>query len=448
MIAPGQKKILILSYFFPPCNLTAAQRSLGWAKYLKEYGYYPVIITRNWEHHINGPDDMHHNSGKELIFEEHDGYEVYYVPFKGNLRDRLYSKYGKSKNRLLRKALSFFELIGHNYSNAWIPFSNMYDFADSYVRINKDVDTIIVTGNPFEIFRFGYLLNKKFNIPWIADYRDDWNTSEVNSSRGFADGILKKLSANTEKRWIETASCITTISPYYAKKISEFTKRPGHVLLNGFFPEDYDAYKNIPLEKEFTVVYNGMLYPSQDIEVFLDAFKKLVDTHPQYRSRIRLRFPGIKFLKDVASRVELYMGGYEDVIELTERIGRGEVLRIQAAAHVLLMVAHGSATGIPSSKIYEYLGLGKPVLICPSDGDILEETFSGYNLGFTANRSEDALKILQDLFQKYLAGNYETLKADENYTKRFTRKHQGEVLAGILDGIISGNDLEKIHPDA
>ena len=435
MIAAGQKKILILSYFFPPCNLTAAQRSLGWAKYLKDYGYYPVIITRNWEHHINGPDDMHHDSGKQLVSEQFDGYEVHYVPFKGNLRDRLYSKHGKTKNRLLRKALSFLELAGHHFSNALIPFSNIYDFADSYIRSQSDVKAIIVTANPFEIFRFGYLLNKKFHIPWIADYRDDWNTSEVNSSRGFADGLIKNLEQKSEKKWIGTASCVTSVSPHYTQKIAEFTGREGHVLLNGFFPDDYKDFKNTPLEKQFTVVYNGMLYPSQEIGIFLDAFKALVNRYPQHRDKMRLRFPGIKFLKHVSDRVSELMVGYEDVTELTERIGRGEVLKIQAGAHLLLMVAHGNATGIPSSKIYEYLGLGKPVIICPGDNDILTETFSAYNLGFIASNADEALIVLEDLFQKYLAGSYGELIPDQNYINRFTRDHQSGVLARILDKI-------------
>ena len=71
------KKVLVLSYFFPPCNLTASQRSLGWAKYLNKFGFYPIFITRNWEHHINGPEDMHHHSGNEIINEQYETHAVY-----------------------------------------------------------------------------------------------------------------------------------------------------------------------------------------------------------------------------------------------------------------------------------------------------------------------------------------------------------------------------------
>lgn len=428
------KKVVIVTYFFPPCNLTAAQRSLGWAKYLKEAGFQPIIITRNWEHHINGPDDMHHDSGKELIHVVNPDFEVYYLPFKGNLRDRLYSKHGKNKYNFFRKMLSFAELFGHSFTNKAIPFSNIYDFTEQYIQQNKDIRALVISGNPFEIFRFGYLLNKKFATPWIADYRDDWNTSEVNFSRGFLDGMLKKMQQHDEKKWVKTANCITSISPYYADKIGKFVKKESHVLLNGFFEEDVNQFKNeTPFEK-FTVVYNGMLYASQEIEVFLTAFKELVLKYPANRNRIILRFPGILFLKEVAARVALLMKGFEDVLEMTERISRIDVLKIQAKSHLLLMVAHKGAKGIPSSKIYEYIGLKRPVMICPSDNDILEQTFSKYNLGYIAQNELEAFEQLSQLFENYLSASV-TKKADETFVAQFSRKHQTKILAEILNKI-------------
>lgn len=426
------KKVLILSYFFPPCNLTAAQRSLGWAKYLNKFGYYPVFITRNWEHHINGPEDMHHHSGTEIIHEQYETHAVYYLPFKGNLRDRLYSRYGKNRMNYIRKALSFVELIGHHYFTSLIPFSNIYHFADQYLSNHPEIKSMVVTGNPFEIFRFGYLLHKKHGVKWIADYRDDWNTSTVNYSRGPLDGILKKLEIKSENKYISTTHCITSISPVYTKKIADFNGVDGQVLANGFFPEDFTDFQNLPFYDEFTVVYNGMLYQSQMIEVFLDGFKKLANTFPEHRSRIKLRFPGILFLVEVAARVKSYMKDYEDMLIMTPRISRDEVLEIQAKAHLLLMVSHRDSKGIPSSKIYEYLGLGKPVMICPGDDDILNNTFKPYNLGSVANTPEEAFSQLSQHFAKYLRGESGMQIADKDYTYKFTREHQTSALAKLL----------------
>ena len=49
----AMKKILIISYFFPPCNLTPSQRTISWARLLHKHGYYPIVITRRWDTKIN-----------------------------------------------------------------------------------------------------------------------------------------------------------------------------------------------------------------------------------------------------------------------------------------------------------------------------------------------------------------------------------------------------------
>jgi len=427
------KKVVIITYFFPPCNLTASQRSLGWAKHLHEFGYYPIIITRNWDHPIKGPDDMHVDSGSKLVIQKEVGYEVHYLPFKGNLRDRLYAKYGKSKYNLIRKVLSFIELIGVHFFTAMIPFSNIYRYTREYLKMNNEIKHLIISGNPFELFRFGYLLNKQFKIAWIADYRDDWTSSEVNHSRGIADVFIRKLERRSENIWVGSASLITTISDYYANKISKIVGRPGKVILNGFFTEDYQHLPTGSYFKEFTIVYNGMLYPSQEIEIFIKAFIQFVDKHPQHRSQIKLRFPGILFLKHVAERVMALLSGYEDLVIMTERISRDEVLEIQSKAHVLLMVAHRNTYGIPSSKIYEYMAIGKPVLICPGDHDILHNTFLNYNLGMVAYNAEEAERHLDSSFNVFLKQEYSTLKADQNYVNKFNRRHQTRELALLLE---------------
>jgi glycosyltransferase involved in cell wall biosynthesis len=434
------KKIVIITYFFPPCNLTASQRSLGWAKYFHEFGYYPIIITRNWDHPIKGPDDMHFDSGTELKISKGDGYEIHYLPFKGNLRDRLYARYGKSKFNFIRKVLSFIELIGVHYFTRMIPFSNIYFYALNYLKEQRDIKQLIISGNPFELFRFGYLLKHHLGVSWIADYRDDWTTSEVNHSRGLADSFIRMLERGSERKWVGSATSITTISSYYAKKISAEVKRPGKVILNGFFAEDYQHLEKQVYYSEFTIVYNGMLYPSQEIELFTEAFKRFADKNESNRTRIKLRFPGILFLKHVAQRVKELLEGYEDMVIMTERISRDEVLEIQSKAHLLLMVAHRNTYGIPSSKIYEYMAIGKPVLICPGDHDILHETFTGYNLGMVAYSSQEAETFLQNKFNIYQAGNYTSLEANPEYVNKFNRKHQTKELAKLLDDMNLGKD--------
>ena len=87
------KKVLIISYFFPPCNLTASQRTYNWGKYFKEFGYDPIIITRKWDYPINTPSDIGKSSrSMDIEVLVNEKYKVYNMPYKSSLKDRIFEK--------------------------------------------------------------------------------------------------------------------------------------------------------------------------------------------------------------------------------------------------------------------------------------------------------------------------------------------------------------------
>jgi len=133
MSGEKKNKIIILSYFFPPCNITASQRALSWAKYLGEFGFYPIVITRNWERPVNYPTDLHHNTHQTVIHQKFGTYEVYYLPYKQSFRDKLYTKKENSKFPWMRQFLTFWELIMQNFVDFVIPFRNFYTFTKQFL---------------------------------------------------------------------------------------------------------------------------------------------------------------------------------------------------------------------------------------------------------------------------------------------------------------------------
>jgi hypothetical protein len=74
-------------------------------------------------------------------------------------------------------------------------------------------------------------------------------------------------------------------------------------------------------------------------------------------------------------------------------------------------------------------------LVCPGDEDILDETFSQYNLGFIANTSEATFDVLNNQFEKYLEGTYYKMQSDTHYTAQFARSTQAKVLADLLNKV-------------
>ena len=126
------QKALVISYFFPPCNLTASQRAQSWATYFSNFGYKPVIVTRRWDHKISDLSDVSKPTPPEVKHEVFENYEVYYLPYHSNLRDKIYLKYCNARFVCLRKTLTLLELFLQPFFDAAIPYSNIYTFCKRY----------------------------------------------------------------------------------------------------------------------------------------------------------------------------------------------------------------------------------------------------------------------------------------------------------------------------
>jgi hypothetical protein len=426
------QKVLILSYFFPPCNLTAGQRAKGWAEYLHQFGYHPIVITRNWDKEIKKPSDVLKSSGNALIHEVKNNYEVYFTPYQGGLRDKLFTYFEGSPLQKISRIFTFFELFAENLTTRFIPHRAIYNQARSILKANPDLKKVIITGNPFNLFQFGYLLKKEFDIQWIADYRDDWNTSEVTIPNTLVDKFMARLQKRSETKWVSNAAFLTTISPHYAQKIGSFNRKDCHVLLNGF--EEVIQQQIETASTTFVITYNGSLYASQPIEPLIKAFDRLVDSYG-HKIQLSFHFPGLAFDPSQKLRVERVASSSVPYLKITQRIPKKEVLEIQHTSDLLVMIAHKNLKGIPSSKLYEYIGLQKPVLLYPNDHDIIEETLNDTGLGLICNSEEEIYSTLVSLVEKKLADQSLIGEIDQEKVEKYSRRNQTKVLAELLDTI-------------
>lgn len=428
------KKVLIISYFFPPCNLTASQRAFSWAKYLSKFGFYPTIITRRWDHPIGTLVDVSKGTGTEIIHEKNETYEVYYLPYQPNLRDRIYVQYGETGFSFIRRSLTLIEMVLSNFFNKFIPFHNLYTFAEDLLSKDNSFQALVISGNPFIQFKFGYLLHKKFKIKWIADYRDAWTTSEINDihkSKVFK--ITDLLEKYFEKKWVGTASAITASSIPIAKGITDLTGIKGNALYNGFEADDFKAGKDRKSFDTFTITYVGTLYQGQQIEIFCAAFKQFIDSNPNCNAKTL--FPGISFYKEQEARIKQLMKGYETYYECTERMSREKILEIELRSHILLHVAWQGYSGIIASKIYEYIGSGTFILVTPSDNGSIENILTQSGCGLSSDTIEETLDILQKKYVAFLQNISDKNDPEKESVQQFSREYQTKRLAEIIDYI-------------
>jgi peptidoglycan/xylan/chitin deacetylase (PgdA/CDA1 family) len=435
------KKILILSYFFPPSTFTGSFRIFSWAKYLSEFGYYPIIVTRNWDIPINEYKDMSESTSLEIVHKKYDNYEVYYLPYKGNLRDWLFKKYGDKKMVLPRRILTFFEVVLQNFSTRVIPFRNLFKFSDKLLESDQEIMCMITSGKPYILFNFCHKLSKKYNLPWIADYRDDWNTSQFLSNMTFKDKFISNLEKRSEKKWLSNSTCFSTVSKIYVKAISDFIKKPGYVVMNGFDPDDYAVINKKIQAPVFTILFNGTLYDSQPVDIFVDAFKLFLN-NTKTTFPVKLVFLGLSFEKKQADRIRKLLNGYEAYYEITNRVDKKSALEIMGKAHVFLMFSHSNIKGVTSSKLFDYLALGRPIILCPSDNEILEKIIESTKSGFICNTSNQVYEILLSLFAEFKENGAIHFDQNKALIENYSRKNQTNKLAKVLDNVFSG-ELEN-----
>lgn len=358
-------------------------------------------------------------------------FEVHYLPFKPGILDWSYRRYGEGRLRPLFLLTKLLDVLLARFTLAFTSYANFLPYLKKTIEEERP-EKMIISGEPFYLFRLGYSLHKDTGVPWIADYRDDWTTNELQMEKG-GSGLrrwIARLESSYEKKWVGTSETVASVSDTYTDRISGFVGKPGVTVENGFEESLLDSPEQ-PLTADFTVVYSGTLYPSQDLSLIFDVLSLCV----QRGSPFKLVFLGSAFdVKEERRILHILPPEIAHWVEVTQRLPREEAIAVLQKAHVLLGIAYGAMKGIPSSKLYEYLGLGKPVLLCPTDGDLMEQILTDVGLGWFVSSPEEGFLAIRSLQQLYSDHTYaKTLRAKSRPSSlKYSRYHQMTRLAPFL----------------
>lgn len=414
------KDILILSNFFPPTKLTPSERVYSWAKYFKQFGLYPIIITRIWPDDTSGYHSAIKNAGSEIIVKKFEEYEVHYLPYRSDLNERLSLKWGNSKLHFLYRIVLFLNYFLEPLFLFRIApyYRKLLNYTTTILK-ERAISKVLITAAPFMLFKVGYKLKKRFsNIAVYADYRDDWTTSDIcfNPNNVRALEWVRSYLKYFEKKWLSSYKLFFTVSENYVEKIHNLIKIPGYVAENGFMSENYTNHK-IQLKQKFTFTYIGYIYGTQPIEIFLNCVQKMI---LEENIDLHINFIGLKDQSVQYERIRNASLKISEYITFTERLNKQDCIKIQQESHVLLQVGHKGIKGSPGSKMYEYLALKKPILVCPSDGDIVEETLTNSGQAFIANDEIECYNRIKELISLY--NNNTPFSFNDDFINQFDRK--------------------------
>lgn len=405
-------RVLIITYYWPPSGGSGVQRWLKMSKYLPKNGWQPVIYTADGAEYPVEDMSLEKDIAPETEVLRHEIVEPYsfYKKFLGIKKDEKikagFINEGKRKSSWKENVSVWLR------GNLFIPDARCWwirpsvKFLKKYLKSNP-VDAIISTGPPHSMHLIAKKLHKKFNIPWIADFRDPWTDIDFYKDlrlTKWADRIHHRM----EKSVLLSANEIVTVGNHCAQGLKKICGRDIKIITNGYDFNIDELNNNTKLTDKFTLSHIGIIGANRNPILFWEAVKELVQDDVFAKS-LNIRLIGqidqsvIKSIND---------NGIGQFVEIIPYIPHSEVLEKQSESQVLLLFINNTpnAKSVLTGKLFEYMASGRPILsIGPSDGDtaaILQETQTGVNVDFL---DKDRIKIeLKTLFSKYLKNNLST----------------------------------------
>jgi hypothetical protein len=429
-------KVLILCNDFPPLNSIGAQRPWYWFLYFKELGIEPVVLTKNWKGLSSTPEEIVRNAGDNAEVVEQNNYgTIIRAPIILNPSEKMLRKHGLNSHVMRRRILTFIYKTLSFISFSFDNHRTIYKAAENYLSHNK-VDLIIATGEPFILFRYAHLLGRKFQIPWIADYRDGWFLNYViRQQSNFFGKWLRLYEKAIEKRLIKTAACITSTDPILSSALGHMHKKPFYVVYNGF-EKFYETQAQPSSGLPLVLTHSGTLTIGQRAEVLLQAVKELLQENKIKAEDVRIQLIGIEYFPEQLKRFTQYKGVPATCIYTTPRLSRNEVIRINQASDFLLIFTDKKFKWI-SAKAYDYLACRRPILVMPDDYSIMSSLVNSLQAGVVLNEVEEVKQFLFEAIEKKKKGEpIISFKLNEKDALFYTRKEQTKKMVEVIHSIV------------
>lgn len=424
------KKVLIISYYWPPAGGPGVQRWLKFVKYLPDFNIHPVVFV---------PENPNYPiEDKALVKEVSDKATVLKFPI--NEPYKWAQKFSKNKTNTLSAGLitqkrkqSFIEkTLLWIRGNFFIPDARIgwvqpsTDYLKNYI-LEHSIDTIITTGPPHSVHLIGKNLKQNTpSIQWIADFRDPWTSIGYHKELKLTKSSAQKHK-DLEQLVLNTADQIIVTSPTTKKEFEQITNQPIHVITNGY---DVEYVEKKPMDVKFTLSHIGSLLSERNPRVLWKALRELVKENKDFRNDFELKLIG-RVSEDIIETIKEFK--LESYLNRVGYVSHDEALVQQRSSQVLLLVEIDSyeTVGIIPGKLFEYMAAERPILaIGPEDADlskIIKETNSGF---FCQYDEKD--KIKDTLLAMYRQYQNNELKVYAMGLQYYSRKKLTEKLVSIL----------------
>ncbi len=394
-----KKKVLIITYYWPPSGGAGVQRWLKFAKYLPEYGIEPIILTLdpNYASYPQKDENLEKDIHPDLKVFKTKSFEPL------NLLSNLFGKknvpYGGftnvNKKSFLQTILRFIR------GNFFIPDARVGWNKYAYQKAKKliaelNIDTVIIISPPHSTQLIGLKLKKKLDITWIADFRDPW-TDIYYYKDLLHTNLVKQIDKKKEEQVLKNADKVVTVGNMLKNELQVKSGREDiEIISNGFDESDFDGFAYNKPDK-FTITYTGTLSDHYNIRSFVKVCGELRREGKDFI---------IRFVGNISEQKysEFKEAGLEDNLEILGYVSHEKSIQYLFSSSALLLIIPDfkGNEGILTGKLFEYLATKIPIIgIGPKNGDaagIIKEC--GVGKMFSIEENNDLLRFLKSLLDQ------------------------------------------------
>ncbi len=429
------KRVLIITYYWPPAGGAGVQRWLKMSKYLPEFGWLPVIYTPERTEAPVEDASLLKDVREDLEVVRRPIWEPYmfYKWLVGKKRgERVNAGFlHEGKPPALAERISVWvrgNLLIPDPRCFWIRPSVRY--LKNYLK-EHPVDAVITTGPPHSMHMIGLGIKKHCGLPWIADFRDPWTKIDfyyrLKLTR-WADRRHRAL----EKQILKNANEMVTIGWSSAEDFRELGAPNPVVITNGYDHQDFEETYEYS-HSNFSITHAGVMNDDRDPVLLWEALRDLVMEVEGFDRDLRIRLIG---KVDYTVNESLQKYGLNKYVERIPYLEHPDAVREMAQSAVLLLSINNTpeARGIVTGKLFEYIASRRPVLcISPVKGDserIITESGAGVCVGYKgASSVKEELLRYYDLFRK------KELFINKSTTTGYSRKEQAGQFADLLNSL-------------
>ena len=428
------KKVLIITYYWPPSGGSGVQRWLKMSKYLRDFGWEPIIYTAEGGEapaiDESLQKDVRPNTTvlKQKIWEPYSFYKKFTGKKKTERMGAGFLSEGKQKKS------RFEDIALWVRGNVFIPDARKFWIKPSIRYLKKylqenPVDAIVSTGPPHSMHLIARGIQKKIKIPWIADFRDPWTKIDFYDQLKLSKRADRKHH-KLEKEVLSNADVSVSVSWQWKEDMISLGAKKVEVVTNGYDHEDVPNI-SMPLSTKFTITHIGSMNKDRNPHVLWNVLKELCGEIEGFNDNLTVQFIG---KTDFAVFESTHDAGLSNNLIKVDYMPHNQVFVEMAKSQLLLLAINDTpnVAGVIPGKIFEYMAVQRPILaIGPPSADsgrIITESKAGDVINF-----DDAEGMKNSILNSYNAYLTKGLKIASNNVDKYTRQNLAKKYSEILN---------------